>query len=341
VDDRQEVRVASDASSDAPAGKYRIGTVSTLTGLSTHTIRAWERRYGVVEPSRSPSGLRLYGDADVSRLQLLRALTDCGEAIGEVARLPDASLRERLARHADEARGPRRPATAIEGPARALLLDPTLPDQLAVAPADAAALDVAGVVSDRPALERRLGEETVDVVIASLEFLGPDPAETVERLGELAPETPVLVLYGYATRGRLAHLAGRGAHLLKRPANAAAVRRAVADALAIHGALGRPARPAPPSAHPPEPGRTPPRIFDDRQLAMLQEIRSSVDCECPNHLSGIVGSLVAFERYSRECESKSPEDADLHATLAEGTARARVVMERLLAHLCDQDDIAV
>ncbi|MDX1649477.1 MAG: hypothetical protein R3263_06455, partial [Myxococcota bacterium] len=162
----------------------------------------------------------------------------------------------------------------------------------------------------------------------------------VERLAGVR-DVPILVLYGYATRARLAHLAARGVHLLKRPANAAAVRRAVADARAIHGALGRVERPAPPPLQPPPPEAVPPRLFDDRQLAMLQEIRSSVECECPNHLSTIVGSLVAFERYSRECESKSPEDAALHATLATGTARARVVMERLLAHLCDQDDIAV
>lgn len=333
--------MASDPTQPGATGKYRIGTVATLTGLSTHTIRAWERRYGVVEPSRSPSGLRLYGDADVSRLQLLRALTECGEAIGEIARLPDGALRERLARHATESRAPRRPAAEVEGPVRAVLLDPALAEQLAVSPAEAAALELVASAADLPALERRLGEDDVDIVIARLEALGPDPADTVGRLAGLAPETPILVLYGYATRGRLAHLAARGAHLLKRPADAAAVRRAVEDALAIHGALGRTGRPAPTPRSVPAAGESPPRLFDDRQLAMLQEIRSSVDCECPNHLSGIVVGLVAFERYSRECESKSPEDADLHATLADGTARARVEMERLLAHLCDHDDIAV
>ncbi|MBC08556.1 MAG: hypothetical protein CMQ39_00110 [Gammaproteobacteria bacterium] len=37
---------------------YRIGAVAKLTGISTDTIRAWERRYGVVEPNRGENNNR-------------------------------------------------------------------------------------------------------------------------------------------------------------------------------------------------------------------------------------------------------------------------------------------
>lgn len=77
---------------------YAISTVAGLTGLDPHTIRAWERRYGAVSPHRDPRGVRRYDDAAVVRLQLLKAVTNCGGSIGSIVRLPDATLRERLGR---------------------------------------------------------------------------------------------------------------------------------------------------------------------------------------------------------------------------------------------------
>ena len=45
--------------------KYRVGMVSKMTGLSTHTLRMWEKRYAAVVPKRTEAGGRLYTDADV------------------------------------------------------------------------------------------------------------------------------------------------------------------------------------------------------------------------------------------------------------------------------------
>lgn len=67
--------------------QYPIGTVARRTGLSTHVLRAWERRYAVVDPQRSAGGTRLYSNADIVRLRLLRRLTEAGHSIGSVAPL--------------------------------------------------------------------------------------------------------------------------------------------------------------------------------------------------------------------------------------------------------------
>lgn len=94
-------------------GRHPMGVVTQRTGLSSHAIRAWERRYGAVEPSRSEGGHRLYSDADIERLRLLHELTRHGHQIGGVAALPDAELRSLLA--ADrryEVTVPDRPAPA-------------------------------------------------------------------------------------------------------------------------------------------------------------------------------------------------------------------------------------
>jgi MerR family transcriptional regulator, light-induced transcriptional regulator len=72
--------------------KYRIGTVSRLTGLSADVVRVWERRYGAITPQRSDGGSRLYSDADIARLRKLRQAVDMGHAIGQVARLPEGEL---------------------------------------------------------------------------------------------------------------------------------------------------------------------------------------------------------------------------------------------------------
>jgi MerR family transcriptional regulator, light-induced transcriptional regulator len=78
------------AASDTP--KYRIGTVSRLTGLSADVVRVWERRYGAIQPRRSEGGSRLYSDADIARLRRLRQAVEFGHAIGQVAKLPDGEL---------------------------------------------------------------------------------------------------------------------------------------------------------------------------------------------------------------------------------------------------------
>jgi DNA-binding transcriptional MerR regulator len=77
--------------------RYPIRAVSKLTGVSVDTLRAWERRYGVVEPERDERG-RLYSEGDVERLRLLHQAVGAGHAIGRVANLPTAELRALFAR---------------------------------------------------------------------------------------------------------------------------------------------------------------------------------------------------------------------------------------------------
>lgn len=64
---------------------YRIHRFSKLTGLSTHLIRAWERRYGLVNPVRGANRYRLYNDEDVRLFRYLKSKVDGGLSIGELA----------------------------------------------------------------------------------------------------------------------------------------------------------------------------------------------------------------------------------------------------------------
>ncbi|NOJ82526.1 MerR family transcriptional regulator [Myxococcus xanthus] len=66
---------------------YRINIAAELAGVRVELIRAWERRYGVLTPRRTPAGYRAYTDRDVAVLKQLKRLTDEGVAISEAAKL--------------------------------------------------------------------------------------------------------------------------------------------------------------------------------------------------------------------------------------------------------------
>jgi methylmalonyl-CoA mutase cobalamin-binding subunit len=72
--------------------RYPIGYVSRRTGLTAHTIRAWENRYHAVTPVRTGTNRRGYSEADLERLLLLKEAVDAGIRIGDVAYLTTADL---------------------------------------------------------------------------------------------------------------------------------------------------------------------------------------------------------------------------------------------------------
>lgn len=64
----------------------RIGEVSRRTGAAVPTLRAWERRYGLLDPDRTDGGHRLYSEADVDRVRAMQRLLDQGWSAGAAAR---------------------------------------------------------------------------------------------------------------------------------------------------------------------------------------------------------------------------------------------------------------
>ena len=82
-------KVRTDIAEDgegAPESLVRIGELARRAGVPTSTLRAWERRYGVVEPIRGDSGYRLYSEADERRLRRMLDLVGSGLAPAEAAR---------------------------------------------------------------------------------------------------------------------------------------------------------------------------------------------------------------------------------------------------------------
>jgi DNA-binding transcriptional MerR regulator/methylmalonyl-CoA mutase cobalamin-binding subunit len=78
---------------------FPIRTVASLTGVNAITLRAWERRYGLIKPVRTDSGHRLYTQVDIDTIHQVVALLDKGVAISQVrhALAGPAASRSRIA----------------------------------------------------------------------------------------------------------------------------------------------------------------------------------------------------------------------------------------------------
>jgi len=309
---------------------YRIGAVVQHTGLPASTIRTWERRYAAVHPQRSSGGGRLYSEDDVERLQLLKALVQRRDAIGRIADLSNEALLARLRKST----GPREPSG--HAPLRVALLHGTLGTAFREHGPEFGHWEIVVDANGPDAFLDAVAEaHRVDVFIAELSRLGPRPEDIFERCVEAVDDAIPFVAYHFAPREVLESLGEAGARLLRAPVALSTLKRLVLEETSSRGEKllwDSDVRSEP------EP-RSP--AFDERQLLRLRSIESAVECECPHHLAHIIETLVAFERYSATCESRSPEDATLHRALRRGTGTAREKMEALLADVLEHEGITI
>lgn len=122
-------------------GLLRIGELSRRVGVSPELLRAWELRYELLQPTRSPGGFRLYSEADEARIRRMRTYQDQGLSAAEAARL------------ALEGAGDEGPAQAVAAPDSTPLSDAL---ERFDEPAAQAALDRALAVLSLDALLRDL-----------------------------------------------------------------------------------------------------------------------------------------------------------------------------------------
>lgn len=77
---------------------FNIKAVASFSGINAHTLRAWERRYGVIKPGREANGRRRYTVVEAERIKTLAQLSKVGHSIGNLAQLSDEELRSLLRR---------------------------------------------------------------------------------------------------------------------------------------------------------------------------------------------------------------------------------------------------
>ncbi len=77
---------------------YSIKELEKLSGIKAHTIRIWEKRYGLIEPHRTNTNIRYYTDDELKKILNVAVLNRHGIKISNIARLSDLELKEEIIR---------------------------------------------------------------------------------------------------------------------------------------------------------------------------------------------------------------------------------------------------
>jgi len=301
-----------DDSKAKPAG-YRSGVAARMAGLPVETLRVWERRYRVSDAGRSARGQRLYSPEQVRRLNLIKRVVDLGHAIGTVAGLSVEQLGELAGTPSPSQNAmPRKLRIAVAGAmlAQRLAAITTMPELDIVAHCpqlEGAADALAGVAAEVLLIEEtEMSSDALPLILAA----------------QRATQVPaVLVMYRFCDSATVRRLREHGYLVARVPADATEIAMLCGSALA---GAGRPL-PLPPPA--------PRRRLDDQALAALAAASTTINCECPRHLSDILVMLGSFERYSLQCASRNASDAALHQDLNRSAGMARAIMEQALERL--------
>ncbi len=75
---------------------YSIKDLERLTGIKAHTIRIWEKRYAIVDPSRTDSNIRWYNDDDLKKLLNVSILNRHGYKISRIAGLTPQQINQKI-----------------------------------------------------------------------------------------------------------------------------------------------------------------------------------------------------------------------------------------------------
>lgn len=285
---------------------YRIGAVAKLTGISTDTIRAWERRYNVVEPNRGENNNRYYTDCHIKKLINVKRLVDAGQAIGTICRLSEQELKDRTSgllgidRQFTAGRTNNWAVFSVQQPTWLRACLSSQPEQEVTwfsSLDDLEAADFEFVVIDMPSLSEVNELEITRNISANL-------------------ATRCLVVYRFASRTQLRSLTSRGFKLLKGPL----------EPFALANLLAGDTKPVSASQ---------PRRYSEDQLNKLSELSDAIACECPKHLSELIIALNQFEDYTGDCINQSEQDAALHTRLFEMTSQARSIMEQALGEVVE------
>ncbi|ALG66911.1 hypothetical protein [Beggiatoa leptomitoformis] len=168
-----------------------------------------------------------------------------------------------------------------------------------------------------------------ELLILDLTLLGENPLETIHTFKEQAQATTIIVIYAFAKWELIQQLITNGVRIIKAPINFRLLQASLFNTFST--TMNPKIATAP----------IPTFRYSANELSRLQEIKSGVDCECPNHLADLVLSLQSFEDYSQRCQNKNEKDAAIHAMLHRKTAQARVLMEEALTELCRHENIVL
>lgn len=82
-------------------GQYSIKELEKLSGIKAHTIRIWEKRYGLISPERTDTNIRYYSDHDLKKIINVAAVNNAGVKISHIAKYSDSKLSQMVSHYSD------------------------------------------------------------------------------------------------------------------------------------------------------------------------------------------------------------------------------------------------
>lgn len=305
--------------------QFRIGAVAKLTGLSVHNLRVWEKRHNAVETTRTDSGRRVYTESELARLKLLKACVDNGLAISSVAGMSDDELRETLAEFGNSEQVIRKVTPAF----RVCLIGDQIPLKLRQTIQQYLKVKDVQQFDQLSEFESSYEGEEYDLLMLDMPSMSALEAKSLGDCIKNVAAHNVVLSYRFARQQDVTYLRTLGVRTLKAPL----------DRAELHNLLTGFANSEPKTAKVFMMRQAPSCQFTDTALNKAVSMSSSIDCECPHHMAELIKSLVAFERYSAQCENKDKASRDLHRHIHIRTAEAREIMEHLLQSVLEQEGI--
>ncbi|MEC8811870.1 MAG: MerR family transcriptional regulator [Pseudomonadota bacterium] len=305
--------------------QYRIGAVAKLTGLTVHNLRVWEKRHNAVDTERTESGRRVYSEAALRRLKLLKACVDNGLAISSVADMSDSELKETLSEFGAVTV---KPAAAKRDYKVCLVgaeLMPSL-EQMVLQYLNLQGLERHASVAE---FKQVYSAGHYDLVMLDVPSFNAAEARELGAFVKSLAAGSVVLFYRFARQQDVSYLRTLGVRTMKAPVDRNDLHSLLSDVVNVEGKSAKilPMR------------RAPSRQFTDHALNKAANLSSSIECECPHHMAEVIKSLVAFENYSAQCENKDKASEDLHRHIHLRTAEARQIMESLLQSVLEQEGI--
>ena len=308
---------------------YKIGAIARLTGITPMTIRMWQTRYDAVSPVRTEGKQRLYTERDLTKLSLLKELTDHGDSIGMVAGLTVEELENRLKEQTLK-RGTREKQTN-HTPIKVAVLGYGFP-QLGNADvgAYAAPLELVGQFNPENALSNEIKACQPDLLIFQIASLQPDSPGLIEEAIEHSGAQGACVVYAFGPKKVVRDITNGLILPLRAPVNVQEL------TLAANHLLKSAERPR---AEHETAVQIQQRRYSDPQLWEIVNQPNAIKCECPQHLSHILFSLNNFEAYMKDCENRNTKDAEVHQYLHKVAAESRACLEKAMDKLVEHENL--
>lgn len=289
---------------------YRIGTVSSLTGISIERLRAWERRYNL-SPAHKSGKTRYYSRAQLERLRLIKHLIDLGQPISSLASLNTEQLKARIEDQAPDINRlevVHKPTVGIAG-ANLLMLENQMTDQnprLEVVQrwANLDTLFTEGVVGTPP-----------QILILQLPVLSTQP---IDFIRENYPDSKIVTVYQFATEHVISDLTRAGLPALRWPITWSELEHIAISELGLSSRTN---------------AVLPRRYSDDELIAIAATVDDGTNC--PQYLIEAINQLNAFTLFAGDT-AQAADRPIVYERLQNDASQARTQLEQALEHLINE-----